>query len=440
MRPRSHCEYTLPACREILAVESVAATIRLLFPPSGELTVLRSCLTFACLLLTGSMCPAGDWPQFRGPDGEGHSAETNLPLTWSETEHVAWKAELPGLGWSSPSIVGKQIWLTTATDEGHSLRVLCVDRDSGKVLHDVEVFHKDEPGNIHKKNSYASPTPLIEGDRVYLHYGMLGTACVSTSREILWTTVLKYNHRHGPAGSPVLFGDLLILNCDGTDVQYVVALDKLTGKEVWRTDREGKMAYATPLIVAVDGKPQLISPGGEWVQAYDPATGKEIWRVRYPGGYSVVPRPVVGHGLTFVSSSYDSATLYAIRLGGEGDVTDSHVAWKLSKGAPHNPSTLLVGDELYVVSDKGILTCLDAKSGEQHYQERLGGNFSASPLFADGRIYLLDEDGKCTVIAPGKEYKVLAENQLPGRTLASISTADGALFLRTDTALYRLQK
>lgn len=299
--------------------------------------MLRSCPSLVCLLLFGAMCSAGDWPQFRGPDGEGHSTEKNLPLTWSETEHVAWKAELPGLGWSSPAIVGKQIWLTTATDEGHSLRVLCVDRDSGKVLHDVEVFHKEEPGNIHKKNSYASPTPLIEGDRVYLHYGMLGTACVSTSGEILWTTTLKYNHRHGPAGSPVVFGDLLILNCDGTDVQYVIALDKLTGKEVWRTDREGKMAYATPLIASVDGKPQLISPGGEWVQAYDPATGKEIWRVRYPGGYSVVPRPVVGHGLTFVSSSYDTPTLYAIRLGGEGDITESHVAWKLTKGCPTIP-------------------------------------------------------------------------------------------------------
>lgn len=402
--------------------------------------MLRSCLSAVSLLLFASISTAGDWPQFRGPDGEGHSAEKNLPLTWSETEHVGWKAELPGLGWSSPAIVGKQIWLTTATDDGHSLRVLCVDCDSGKVLHNVEVFHKDEPGSIHKKNSYASPTPVIEGNRVYLHYGALGTACVSTSGDILWTTTLKYNHRHGPAGSPVLFGDLLILSCDGTDVQYVTALDKQTGKEVWRTDREGKMAYATPLIVPVNGKPQLISPGGEWVQGYDPATGKEIWRVRYPGGYSVVPRPVVGHGLTFVSSSYDTATLYAIRLGGEGDITDSHVVWKLTKGAPHNPSTLLVGDDLYVVSDKGILTCLDAKSGEQHYQERLGGNFSASPLFADGRIYLLDEDGKCTVIAPGKEYKVLAENQLPGRTLASISTADGAMFLRTDTALYRLQK
>ena len=402
--------------------------------------MLRFAVSVACLLSLALVAVGGDWPQFRGPGGEGHSSEKNLPQTWSETENVAWKTELPGLGWSSPSIVGKQIWLTTATDEGHSLRILCVDRDSGKLLHDVEVLHKDEPGPIHNKNSYASPSALIEGDRVYVHYGSLGTACVSTAGEVLWTEELKHNHRHGPSGSPVIFGDLLILNCDGGDVQYVVALDKHTGKQVWRTDREGAMSYSTPLLTEVNGQPQLISPGGEWVHGYEPATGKEIWKVRYPGGYSVVPRPVVGHGLTFVSSSYNTAKLYAIKLGGEGDITETHVAWTLTKGAPHNPSTLLVGDELYVISDKGILTCVDAKSGEQHYQERVGGNFSASPLLADDRIYLLDENGKCTVIAPGKEYRVLAENTLPGRTLASISAADGALFLRTDTALYRLQK
>ena len=402
--------------------------------------MLRFAVSVACLLSLALVAVGGDWPQFRGPGGEGHSSEKNLPQTWSETENVAWKTELPGLGWSSPSIVGKQIWLTTATDEGHSLRILCVDRDSGKLLHDVEVFHKDEPGPIHNKNSYASPSALIEGDRVYVHYGSLGTACVSTAGEVLWTEELKHNHRHGPSGSPVIFGDLLILNCDGGDVQYVVALDKHTGKQVWRTDREGAMSYSTPLLTEVNGQPQLISPGGEWVHGYEPATGKEIWKVRYPGGYSVVPRPVVGHGLTFVSSSYNTAKLYAIKLGGEGDITETHVAWTLTKGAPHNPSTLLVGDELYVISDKGILTCVDAKTGEQHYQERVGGNFSASPLLADDRIYLLDENGKCTVIAPGKEYRVLAENTLPGRTLASISAADGALFLRTDTALYRLQK
>lgn len=402
--------------------------------------MLRFVWSVACLLSLAVVATAEDWPQFRGPGGEGHSTEKNLPLTWSETENIAWQAELPGLGWSSPSIVGSQIWLTTATDEGHSLRILCVDRDSGKLLHDVEVFHKEDPGPIHNKNSYASPSALIEGDRVYIHYGSLGTACVSTAGEVLWTTELKHNHRHGPSGSPVIFGDLLILNCDGGDVQYVVALDKKSGEQVWRTDREGAMSYSTPLLTEVDGKTQLISPGGEWVHGYEPATGKEIWKVRYPGGYSVVPRPVVGHGLTFVSSSYNTAKVYAIKLGGEGDITESHVAWTMTKGAPHNPSTLLVGDELYIISDKGILTCVDAKTGEQHYQERVGGNFSASPLLADDRIYLLDENGKCTVIAPGKEYQVLAENTLPGRTLASISTADGAMFLRTDTTLYRLQK
>lgn len=395
---------------------------------------------FLMLFAAGTLAHAGDSPQFRGPDGQGHSDETGLPLTWSDSDNVAWKIEVPGLGWSSPSIQDGRLWLTTAVDDGASLRLLCFDLKSGERLLDREVFHHDEPGNIHKKNSYASPTPLLEGDFVYVHFGRLGTACLTTAGDVVWKKELDYNHRHGPGGSPVLFENLLIIACDGTDVQYVVALDKATGDEVWRSPREGKMAYCTPLLTEVDGVPQVIAPGGEWVIAYEPRTGKEIWKFRWPKGYSVVPRPVVGHGLTFVSSSYDTAVFYAIRLGGEGDITETHEAWQLTRGAPHNPSALLVGDEIYLVSDKGIATCLDAKTGEQHWQERLGGNFSASPIFADGRIYFLDEEGVCTVLKPGKTYEVLATNTVPGRTLASLVAADGAIFLRTDTHLYRLQQ
>lgn len=389
---------------------------------------------------------AGDWPEFRGPGQQGHSDETNLPLTWSETENVAWKTEIDGLGWSSPAIVGNNVWITTALDNGKSLRLVGLHANTGKILHNVEVFQKEDPGKIHGKNSHASPTPVIEGDRIYLHYGRHGTACYTTGGTEVWKTELKYEHRHGPGGSPVLFRDLLIINCDGTDTQYVVALDKHTGKEVWKKlrsedkDDPGRMAYSTPILTVVDGQPQLISSGGEWTIAYDPAKGEEIWRFRYPKGYSNVPRPVTGFGMTFVSSGYDNPVFYAVKLGGHGDITDTHAVWKIAKGAPRNASPIIVGDEIYIVADNGVATCLDAVSGEPRWTERVGGNFSASPLFADGRIYLLDETGKTTVIAPGKEYKVLAENELPGRTLASISVADGALFLRTDTALYRLQK
>jgi outer membrane protein assembly factor BamB len=404
--------------------------------------IVRSALWLtAAILVSGAAAgQAGDWPQFRGPTQQGHSEERGLPLTWSETENIAWKTELPGLGWSSPAIVGRQIWLTTALDNGHSLRVLCVDRESGRLTHNIEVFSKANPGPIHKKNSHASPTPVVEGDRVYVHYGRHGTACLTTAGELVWKTELVYDHRHGPGGSPVLFEDVVIINCDGTDRQFTVGLDKRTGQEIWRSARDGRMAYSTPLLLTVNGQPQVVCCCGEWAVGYEPASGKEVWRFRYPGGYSNVPRPVAGFGLTFVSSGYDTPTFYALKLDQRGDITETGVAWKLSKGAPRNASPLLVGDELYLMTDNGIATCLDARTGEVHWQERVGGDFSASPVFADGRIYFLNETGKTTVLAPGKTYIVLAENELPGRTLASLAPAHGAIYLRTDTALYRIEE
>ncbi|OYW22338.1 MAG: pyrrolo-quinoline quinone [Planctomycetales bacterium 12-60-4] len=401
----------------------------------------RLCAVALAFLLVSEWLPAADWPEFRGPTQQGHSTETGLPVNWSEAEHIAWKTDIAGLGWSSASIVGSQIWLTTALDDGHSLRALQLNLTTGKIEQDIEVFALDDPGPVHKKNSHASPTALIEDGRVYLHYGKHGTACLTTDGEIVWKTQLEYNHRHGPGGSPVVFQNLLIINCDGTDTQYVVALDKTTGKEVWKQLRgEASMAYSTPTLVNVDGQPQLISCGGEWTMAYEPASGKELWRFRYPKGYSNVPRPVTAFGMTYVSSCYNTATLYALKLGGSGDLTESSVAWQITKGAPRNSSPLVVGDEFYMVSDNGIITCLDAKTGEQHWQERLGGDCSASPLFADGRIYITNETGMTKVIATGKEYRELANNELPGRTLASLATADGAIFLRTDAALYRIQE
>jgi outer membrane protein assembly factor BamB len=402
--------------------------------------VLRSGLVSLFVVCAPWVSFAADWPQFRGPTQQGVSTESHLPVTWSETENIAWKTELPGLGWSSPSIAGSQLWLTTATDDGHSLRALCLDPKTGAIAKDIEVFQKEDPGSIHKKNSHASPTPLIEGDRVYVHFGRHGTACLTTGGDIVWRTELTYEHRHGPGGSPVVFDNLLILNCDGTDTQYVVALDKRTGTEVWKQLRgKASMAYSTPTLTVVNNRPVLISSGGEWTIAYDPATGSELWRFQYPKGYSNVPRPAVGFGLTYVSSGYNTPTLYALKLDGHGDLTDEHVAWKITKGAPRNASPLVAGNELYMVSDNGIITCLDAKTGEQHWQERLGGDCSASPLFADGRIYITNETGVTTVLAAGPVHQELAKNELPGRTLASLATADGGIFLRTDAALYRIQ-
>jgi len=383
---------------------------------------------------------AEDWPQFRGPDGQGHSSEQALPLTWSEKENIRWKVAIPGRGWSSPAIAGDRIWLTTATDGGRSLCAICLDRNAGSQRQTVELFHLAAAEPINDKNSYASPTPVLDGDKVYLHFGPYGTACITSSGEIVWGTRLKYSPQHGPGGSPVLYEDLLIISCDGQDIQYVVALDKRTGKIRWKTSRAGYQAYSTPLVIQAAGRAQVISPGAHRAIAYDPHSGKEIWWVSYGQGFSNVPRPVFGAGLVFICSGFFEPVVLAVRPDGTGDVTKSHIVWSLKRGAPLTPSPLLVEEDLYVISDSGIATCLDAKTGAAHWRARLGGNFSASPVYGDDRIYFLNEDGETTVIAPGTQFQRLAVNKLDGATLASIAISGGALFIRTDGNLYRLEQ
>jgi outer membrane protein assembly factor BamB len=357
------------------------------------------------------------------------------------------------LGWSSPAIQGDQIWVTTALDDGHSLRAIAIDRASGKLLYDVEVFKLDNPGSVHTINSHASPTAVIEGDRVYVHYGAHGTACLSTDGQVIWKTQeLEYKHGHGPGGSPVIWRDLLIVNCDGTDVQYVVALDKRTGEIRWKRDRQhtseerktGKlevpMAYSTPLILEIDGRPQLVSLGSDQVVAHDPSTGEELWWFTF-SGYSNVSMPVFDRGRLYFSSGFGVPVLYAIKAGGSGDITATSPIWSVKKGAavPLDPSPLVVGDELYTIGDAGIAVCYDANSGKQHWQHRLGSKFWASPVSADGRIYCLEESGTTTVLAPGTRFEVLATNKLDGQAKASPAIVDGAIFLRTDTHLYRIE-
>jgi outer membrane protein assembly factor BamB len=391
------------------------------------------------LLLLSLLFFSQDWPEFRGPAGQGHSDERGLPLTWSETKNVRWKVAIPGRGWSSPAIQGDRIWLTTATEEGKSLRAISADRNTGAILHNVEVFRLKSFGNLNGKNNQASPTPVLEGDRVYLHFGAYGTACLTQSGEIVWKTRLDYdNGQHGPGGSPVIYDNLLIVSCDGQDTQYVVALDKLTGKVRWRKYRQGFQAYTTPLVARLPAGDQVISPGAFQAVSYEPRTGKELWQVRYGDGFSNVPRPVYGNGLVFICTGFQQPSLLAVRLDGRGDVTKSHIAWTLKRGVSLTPSPLLIGDELYMVSDNGIASCIDAKTGEPHWQVRLGGNHSASPIYADGRIYFLSEEGESVVIAPGKQFKELARNQLDGPTLASMAVSNGSIFVRSQTHLYRL--
>ncbi len=395
--------------------------------------------TLLALLFLSLPILAQDWPEFRGPSGQGHSAERGLPMTWSETKNVKWKTAIPGKGWSSPAIQGDRIWLTTASEEGKSLRAVSVDLKTGAVLLNIELFKLKSFGPLHAKNSLASPTPILEGDKIYLHFGANGTACITQTGEVVWKTKLDYdNGQHGPGGSPVIYNDLLIVNCDGQQTQYVVALDKLTGKTRWRKYRAGGQAYTTPLVVNLPAGDQLISIGALRTFAYEPRTGKELWNVSYGDGFSNVPRPVYGNGLVYLCTGFMQPALLAVRVDGKGDVTKSGIAWTLKRGAPLTPSPLLVGEELYLVSDNGIASCVDAQTGAPHWQVRLGGNHSASPLFADGRIYFLSEEGESTVIAPGKEFKTLAKNQLDGQTLASMAVSSGSIFIRSQSHLYRL--
>ena len=391
------------------------------------------------------------WPQFRGPGQQGHADSTGLPQTWSETQNVKFRTPIPGEGWSSPVVWGKQVWMTTATDGGHSLRAVCVDRDTGAIVHNVEVFRVEKLAPKNSFNSYASPTPVLEAGRVYVSFGTYGNACLNaaTAKPIWKSTELKLDHKEGPGSSPVLYKNLFILHCDGMDVQYVVALDKHTGKIAWKTDRKTdfgnkpgdlRKAYSVPLLINENGRDRMISVGAYRVFCYDPSDGKEIWSCAIPG-FSNVPRPVYRDGVVYVCTGYMTPELWAIRTGGGGDVTPSHVLWKFKQGVSAKPSVLLVGGEIYMIADTGIARCIDAKTGQQLWQHRLEGKYTASPLFADGHLYFFSEDGLTTVTRPSRQGPdVVAENELDGRFMASPAVAGKAMFLRTDKALYRVEQ
>lgn len=390
---------------------------------------------------------AADWPGFRGPLGNGVSTERNLPIQWSEKKNITWKQEISGKGWSSPALVKGRLYLTTAmVMDGDKLsqRALCLNAKDGKIVWDTEIFSQDAASapKIHVKNSHASPTPLVEGGKLYVHFGHQGTACLDLDGNIVWKTQeLAFPPVHGNGNSPVLVDGLLIFSCDGASSPFVAALDAATGDVQWKFARESdsgkRFAFATCIVITIGGQKQVISPGAGVVNALDPKTGKEIWHVTYDG-YSVIPRPVFGHGLIFMSTGYDSPSILAIRPDGQGDVTDTHVEWTLKKGAPHTPSPLLVDDELYLVSDGGIATCADAKTGDVHWSERIGTKYSASPVYADGKIYCQDEDGKGTVLKAGKTFQKLGENGFQEPSLASYCVGDGAFFVRTEKHLYKV--
>ncbi|MBT5017308.1 MAG: PQQ-binding-like beta-propeller repeat protein [Planctomicrobium sp.] len=402
-----------------------------------------SCGIF-CLLSQTTMA---DWKEFRGPTGQGEVTGAKLPVSWSDTDNVLWKSELEGLAWSSPVIVGDQVYLTSAVNIGEeqlSLRLLSVDLSTGDVNWDKEVFELEGKVKIHKKNSHASPTPIIEDDRIYVHFGPYGTACLSLKGEVIWKQKLEYKPVHGNGGSPALAGDVLVICCDGGDKQFVIGLDKSNGEILWNSNRDTDpkkgFSFSTPLIIEVDGQVQAVCPGSDAVFAYDPKTGDEIWRCDYPGGYSVTPRPVYGQGLVFVCTGFNKPLLLAIDPAGSGNVTETHLKWELDRQMPHSPSPILVGEELYVVSDSGIASCIEAKTGEIHWQERVEGKYSASPTAANGLVYFQDEEGTTVVVKAAKEFEEVSRNSIGSneRTFASFAVEGNSLLLRSENHLYRI--
>ena len=426
---------------------------------------------FGFVLATPALAAEG-WPDFRGPTQDGQVGDAKLPETWSESENVTWKTEIPLLGLSSPIVLDNQVWLTTATAEGHEFYVLCVDATTGEITSNQKLFQSDDPqsmGNGAKDNSYATPSAVAEPGRVYVHYGHFGTACLDTkTKEVLWKRDdLKCWHYRGASSSPVLFEDLLILTFDGADLQYLVALDKATGKTVWKTDRsaewndehidkqmvkEGdwRKAHSTPLIVSIDGKPVLCSTGAKAAYGYDPRTGKELWRVDHEA-YSASARPVYHDGRFILVTGFSrGAEMMSVKAGGSGVVNDTHIEWRFDKSFPKYSSPILVDDLLYFAMDDSFLVCVEAKTGEIVWKGRAGGKYRASPIHADGKLYFFSLEGTTTVIEPGREFKVLATNHLatdaplddprrgPG-FMASPAVVGDTMFLRTRYHLYRIE-
>lgn len=418
-------------------------------------------MKLASLLLTIAALPvlaADHWPQFRGPTGDGHSDATGLPTELGEEKNVKWKAPIKGKAWSSPVVWGSQVWVTNATENGKELSVLAFDKETGKVLHEEKLFDVAEPQFCHKFNSYGSPTPVIEEGRIYVSFGSPGIAALDTkTAKKLWERRdFVCNHFRGAGSSPIVWQNLLILPFDGSDKQYIVALDKNTGKTVWEVNRsidfkdlepDGKpeaegdwrKGFATPHVIDWQGKPVLLSSGSKAHYGYEPATGKEIFRFEERGAHSAASRPVIGHGMWFITPGFGAKQVIALKLGGAGLVEESAVAWREKKGAPNKPSVILSGDHLYMVDDTGIASCVEAKTGAMQWRERIGGDYSASPILAGGNLYFCSENGTVHIVAAQPTFKKVAEGKFAEGFMASPAVSGKALFLRTKGALYRVE-
>lgn len=419
--------------------------------------------------LPAAVVMSADWPAFRGPTADGHApaasnADAKLPLDWSESNNVRWKTAIPHQGWSTPVIMDGQVWITTATGDGHDFYALCLDVDTGEIIHNKHLFYCEKPDPLgNSVNNYAACSPAIEPSRVYVHFGSYGTACLDTSTgETIWKRDdMPCRHYRGPSSSVVLFENLAILTFDGADYQYVTALDKETGETVWRTDRDVewndehptgeyakyaafakdgdfRKAHSTPIVVQSNGEPLLVSGGAKATFGYDPRNGKELWRVRYDD-WSVAPMPLYNDGVAYIVTGLMHPELWAVRTDGHDDVTDTGVKWRLKTGVPKTSSPLLVDGLIYMVNDDGVVSCVNSDTGRLEWKKRIGGRHASSPIYADGRIYFFNQDGETTVIAPGRKFNQLATNSLEDGFLASPAVANGAFFLRTKSHLYSIQ-
>jgi len=449
-------------------------------PKTHPQFVVRSASKFAAkraffaglgLALLAAAGPAAkaDWPGFRGPWGDGHvsapgdTKPVGLPLRWSETENVLWKTPIPYRGWSTPAVLGGQVWLTTATEDGHDFFVLSVDAETGKILFNEKLFHCDNPESLGTaasgsvQNSYATPSPVIEPGRVYVTFGSYGTACLDTAAaKVLWQRQdLPCAHYRGPSSSPVLFDNLLILTLDGADLQYTVALDKSDGHTVWKADRsswwnphpapgqnlregDNHKGHSTPLLVATGGKTLLLSADANADTAYDARTGQEIWKFRNTL-YSPAPAPLFDRdqGVAFFITGL-RGELVAVKAGGQGDVTAAHVLWTQQAHVSSYSSPILVDGLIYMAAAQSFISCVDAANGQLVWTERIPGDYQASPVYGDGRLYFFNQEGVATVLKPGRACQVLASNTLAGGFMASPAVAGKSFFLRTKTHLYRI--
>ena len=422
-------------------------------------TLLKLALLSALVIFGSENARSQDenWTHFRGSNLNGIAMTNKIPLRW-DVSNMKWKTEIHGKGHSSPVVYDNQIWVTTATVDGKELYAVCIDYVTGKMIFDIKVFAQDDVIGKHGINTYASPTPCIEKGFVYVHYGSPGTACLRTSDgSVVWKrNDLKCNHVQGPGSSPVIYKNLLILHYEGTDVRYIIALDKATGKQIWRADRPaepynalaniGKKAYVTPLIINVKGKDLLISNGSAVCCAYDPLTGKEIWRVT-GGAESTVPMPVAENGKVFFYTgsvnSPDGGTyteMFAVNPDGQGDITRTNILWKKRDDQSHTQIlTPVIKDGLiYTVSSRNFLMCIDAATGKELWTERLRSDHNASPVFVNGNVWFFSIKGEVLAIQAGRNYKVITQNQMDSGIWATPAFLRNSVILRTEKYLCRI--